>query len=189
MNQGIRARGSGQLRWQAAGQFGIKDDQARQQRGMKDDLFAAVLDDNRTPARFAAGAGGGGNRDTGSEAAPIRVKVKGDQRLVRSFDAETDDLAHVERAAAAKSNHGIAFALAVGSGGGLHILDDRIGMNTREHRPFFLGDFFQRLEGIGCHQSRIGDNQRLARAQRGQVPGQFLQSADAEPDPGGKRKI
>src|ERR1700677_537972 len=189
VDQGVRAGGGGQFGRQPAGQFRVQNDQAGEEGGMKDDLFASLLDDDGTAADFAAGAGGGRDGDTGREAAPIGLKVKWEERLAGVFEAETNDLADIERAAAAEGADAVTLALAIASGGGGDIFDAGLGMDAGKNGPFAAGDFFERFKGISAEQSGIGDNERFVHAESGQMPGQFLEAAGTEADGRGKGEI
>ena len=90
--------------------------------GMKNDLLAAIFDDNRTAPHLAAGAGCGRNGDARRQPAPIGLEFKWNQRLVRPFETNANDLADIQRAAAAERDHRIALALAIGGGGGIRRL-------------------------------------------------------------------
>ena len=182
VDQGVRAGGGGQFGRQPAGQFRVQNDQAGEEGGMKDDLFASLLDDDGTAADFAAGAGGGRDGDTGREAAPIGRKVKWEERLAGPFEAETNDLADIERAAAAEGDHGITFALLIGGGGGFDVFHGGIGMNAGKNPPLFPGNPLQGFKSIGGNQSGIGNNQRIVHAERVEMSWQFLQAAGAESD-------
>src|ERR1051325_9978791 len=149
---------------------------------MKDDLFATVRDDHRAAAHFAARAGGRGDCDTRRQPAPVRLKFERKQWLSRSLDAEADDLAHIERAATAESDHRITVASAISRRSGVHVFDGGIGMDAGEDLPFFPRDFFQHRECVGRQQTWIGDDQRLANAQPGQLLRQIAERTGAESD-------
>ena len=77
VRQRIGAGGGGELRRQIDRQLRVEDDQVRQQRGMEDHALLAVDRDDRAAADFAAGAGGGRDRDETARACrPCVVRLE-----------------------------------------------------------------------------------------------------------------
>ena len=136
---------------------------------MKDHRFAAIHDDDRTAAHFAAGARGRRDRDARREAAPVGVEIKWNQRFVRSFDAQADDLAHVQRAAAAEGDHRIAFVPGTQPSPPPRLRWWDLGWTPEKTAHFSTGDILPRLERVGRQQSWIGNHQWPAESQRVQV--------------------
>src|SRR5262245_38659579 len=135
MNQSICSGCRSELRWQAQSKFRIQNHLIRQQGRMKDHLLATILDNDGTTPHFTARSRRRRNGDAWSKPAPIRTEFKRQYWLLRSLDANANDLPHIKRTPATKGDHRITLILLVSFGGRFHILNRRIWMYARKHRP------------------------------------------------------
>ena len=152
----------------------------------------AGVGQNACAAHFGAGAGGGRHGDDGGDAGPVGpgppvvdiLEIPHRPALPRH---EGDELAEIERRAAAEGDHPVMPPFAEGGEPRFEIGLVRIRVHLRkhgmgnaglfEHLPRFGGD---RQGGKGT----VGDEERACDAGLGKGLGQFLQPAGAEADRG-----
>ena len=163
--------------------LGMKDHLLRMRRRIRDDARATD---------FGAGSRGGRDRDDrrdarGVGAGPPVPDVLEVPHRPGLTDHEGDDLADIERGAAAEGDDAVMPARAIGGDSGLDIAIHRIGLHLAENggRP---PGAFQIGQDLGEHRqvpdARIGDEQGLRDAGGLQGVGQLRDSARAETDRG-----
>src|SRR5688572_13370847 len=110
MRERIHAGGGGEIGRQIEGDLRVEDHELGEKTRKKNDAAAlsARESDDGTAADFAAGAGGGGDAHATGKIAPIILKIELRELEVGLLDKEPAGLAHVEGAAAAESDNGIA---------------------------------------------------------------------------------
>ena len=194
MRQRIHAGAGGDEGRHADRELGIGDDDRRQQLRMEDDLLGVrcLVGDDAGAADFGAGAGGRRHRDdrrdrVGIGARPPVADVLEIPHRPRLSGLEGDQLAEIERRAAAEGDDAVMLALLEGGDAGGEVGLDRVGLDVGKHRMRHLGvveDLQRARDHRQLGKAGIGDEQRPLDAGRGKRVGQFGNAARAEADGG-----
>src|SRR4051794_10989874 len=114
MGERVHAGGGGKLRGQIGGEIGVENDELREEARQENDRPAlrAGGSDHGTAAHFAAGTGRGGDAHATGQVAPVVVEIEFGELEVRTLYEQATGFAHVERAAAAEGDDGIALRFA-----------------------------------------------------------------------------
>jgi hypothetical protein len=133
----VHARRRGELGRQADGEPGVEEGELRHHLRVKDDLLLVRLGmgDDAGPADLGAGPGGGRHRDDGRDGVgvgprpPVADVLEVEDRPGLAVH-EGDELADVERRAAAEGDHAVVVAVLEGRHPVGDILLDRIGRTS-----------------------------------------------------------
>ena len=185
--EGVGAGGGGEFGRKADGDFGVKNDEVGEKRGLEEDGFAAgAFDgDDAAAADFGAGASGGRNANAGSEAAPIVGVFKVFEFEIRTLDEEANGLANIERAAAAESDHAVAVIVSVSTGAIDDVGLDGVRMDfgiegpPLPFRAEWGEGFVEEVKRFSWEQAGVRDDKRFAHADSRQARWDFGECAGA----------
>ena len=162
--------------------------------GMEDHLLGVglLVGDDAGAADFRAGAGGGRHRDdrrdrVGIGARPPVADILEIPDRPRLSGLEGDQLAEVERRAAAEGDDAVMLALLEGGDAGGQVGLDRVGLHLGKHRMRHLGvaeDLQRARDDRQLGKPGIGDEQRPLDAGGSEHLRQFGNAPRAEADGG-----
>ncbi|MNL19506.1 hypothetical protein D3C87_1407120 [compost metagenome] len=189
MGDGVHAGGGRQHRWQAEGQFRIADGHARHHVRRDDAYFAAVVEDQDGAATdFAAGAGGGRNRDQrrGGRGDAVQPAFNHRKALQRAFmrRANRHAFGQIDGRTAADRDDAVALALAVLRDGFTHGVFVRVRWGGVENRVRTVDaeSGNDLVDDAGVAHAHVGDDQRTGDVGAVGFGGQMLQAVIAELD-------
>ena len=195
MHERIDAGRRRDMRRQADGEFGIRDDQRRHDLRMENQfLFVAVFmhhdgaaADFRPRARCRRHGDHGGHAGF-NHAQVIVALVHEIPQRARLADHQGDGLCRIKTRSAAEGDHAVMLTVFIRLHAVVDILAGRVRFDVRKYGGFKASRFQQRnrvFHDLVFLQPRIGDQQRFFHAEFFGVIGQFLDAAGAEQDAGG----